>query len=50
MSKKNVKSKQEYASLYSEVVEGAKLNSRNKFLRKKAKNKDKKKNKYDAWD
>ena len=50
MSKKNVKFKEEYGSSYSELVEGAKLTSRNKFLRKKAKNKDKKKKKYDAWD
>lgn len=50
MSKKTVKSKQEYTQLYSELVDSTKLHSRNKFLRKKAKNKDKKRAKYDNWD
>ncbi len=50
MSKKSVKSKQEYTSIYDELVDSTKLQSRNKFLRKKGKNKDKKKSKYDSWD
>lgn len=49
MSKKNIKNKIDY-SLYTEIIDNAKELSRNKFLRKKGKNKDKKKTKYDVWD
>jgi hypothetical protein len=50
MSKKSVKSKQEYGYLYDELVNDPKEYSRNKFLRKKGKNKDRKKSKSNSWD
>jgi hypothetical protein len=50
MSKKNTKSKQDYDYLYDEIVNDPKEYSRNKFLRKKSKNKDKKKPKSNLWD
>ena len=50
MSKKHAKSKQDNAFIYADLIDNTKENSRNKFLRKKAKNKDKKRSKYDTWD
>lgn len=50
MSKKSLKFKQEYAYLNDEIVNSTKEYSRNKFLKKKSKHKDKKRLKNNMWD
>ena len=50
MSKKNTKSKQDYDYLYDNIVNDPKEFSRNKFLRKKGKNKERKKLKNNSWE
>ena len=49
MSKKNIKTKQDYSFMHVDLTDNLKENSRNKFLRKKSKNKDSKKRKHDTW-
>ena len=46
MSKKHLKSKEDIAFIYADLVDSTKEYSRTKFLRKKAKNKDKRKINY----